>query len=410
MEWLGEVPGHWELVRYKNVFDEKTSIAGTSHPHGSISFGRVIFKDGEFLHEPTRASYQEVLSGEFLINPINLNYDLKSLRTALSEIDTCVSPAYIVLTAKVATDKNYMKYQLHVFDLFHMKTLGAGVRQTIAFGDIGVCFTCLPPLPEQTLIAAFLDRETTKIDALVGEQRRLMAMLKEKRQAVISHAVTRGLNRDAPMKPSGIEWLGDVPEHWEITKIGYVANVSRGTGYQNVEEIQEGDDAIPMIRISDFNDFAPVWVRNSSSLDVYKVDSNDILIAGTGASAGITMRVTKEMSHMIHSYNAPRIRCQKIDPQFLHYVLNSHGIEQQEALLFSGSAQPFLDLHSISKLELPYCSIVEQIEIVDYLNEQVDMYDALASEAQRAIDLLQERRTALISAAVTGQIDVRAIA
>ena len=136
VEWLGEVPGHWELVRYKNVFDEKTSIAGTSHPPGSISFGRVIFKDGEFLHEPTRASYQEVLSGEFLINPINLNYDLKSLRTALSEIDTCVSPAYIVLTAKVATDKNYMKYQLHVFDLFHMKTLGAGVRQTIAFGDI----------------------------------------------------------------------------------------------------------------------------------------------------------------------------------------------------------------------------------------------------------------------------------
>lgn len=94
--WLGEVPGHWTSIRYKNVFVEKCSIVGASLPSGSISFGRVVFKNDEFLPEATKASYQQVLSGEFLINPINLNYDLKSLRTALSEIDTCVSPAYIV--------------------------------------------------------------------------------------------------------------------------------------------------------------------------------------------------------------------------------------------------------------------------------------------------------------------------
>ena len=112
-EWLGEVPGHWASTRYKNVFDEKNSIAGTSLPPGSISFGRVIFKNDEFLHEPTKASYQEVLSGEFLINPINLNYDLKSLRTALSEIDTCVSPAYIVLKTKAVASLAHHFYTLN---------------------------------------------------------------------------------------------------------------------------------------------------------------------------------------------------------------------------------------------------------------------------------------------------------
>src|ERR1017187_4188965 len=163
VEWLGQVPEHWGAIRYKNVFEEKFVEAGGCLPLGSISFGRVVFKSDDFFNEATKATYQQVLADEFLINPINLNYDLKSLRTAFSEINTCVSPAYIVLKAKGARDKNYLKHQLHAFDLFHMKTLGAGVRQTITFGDIGSCQTFLPPLLEQIRIAAFLDQETAKI-------------------------------------------------------------------------------------------------------------------------------------------------------------------------------------------------------------------------------------------------------
>ena len=145
------------------------------------------------------------------------------MRTALSEIDTRVSPAYIVLKTNLVSSKSYLKYQLHVFDLFHMKTLGAGVRQTITFSDIGGCLTVLPPLVEQIQIAAVLDRETGKIDALIAEQQRLVELLAEKRQAVSSHAVTKGLNPDAKMKDSGIEWLGEVPEHWQVNRLKFVA-------------------------------------------------------------------------------------------------------------------------------------------------------------------------------------------
>ena len=236
----------------QECFAEKFVEAGGSLPLGSISFGRVVFKSDDFFNEATKATYQEVLAGEYLINPINLNYDLKSLRTALSEINTCVSPAYIVLKVKRAPDKNFLKHQLHAFDLFHMKTLGAGVRQTITFADIGDCRTYLPPLPEQTRIAAFLDQETAKIDALVAEQERLMELLKEKRQAVISHAVTKGLNPKAALKSSGIEWLGDVPAHWEIRRVKTVSTFTTSGPRGWSERISENGHLF--IQSGDLND------------------------------------------------------------------------------------------------------------------------------------------------------------
>ena len=265
----------------------------------------------------------------------------------------------------------------------------------------------VPPTIEQKQIAAFLDYETAKIDALIEKQQQLIALLGEKRQAVISHAVTKGLNPDVPMRDSGVEWLGEVPAHWDLKQIGHVASVARGTGYQNVEEIDESNEAIQMIRISDFNTFSPIWVDKENSLKPYLVDSRDVLIAGTGASAGITMRVTSDMAGMIHSYNAPRIRCTAIVADYLYFVLNSHAIKQQEDVLFTGSAQHFLDLNAISKLKFFVPDEKEQLDIVSYLHEKMIRFDSLESKTTEAVHVLQERRTALISAAVTGKIDVR---
>lgn len=188
--WLGQVPAHWPIARYKHVFREKHSKKDSALQAGAISYGRVVFKDAEMLPAATKTSYQEVLNGEFLINPINLNYDLKSLRTALSEIDVCVSPAYIVLRPIIDAAPGYLKYQLHVFDVCHMKTLGAGVRQTISFGDIGGCETVVPPKPDQVAIAMFLDRVVGEMDSSISSQERMIELLKERRSAIITQAVT----------------------------------------------------------------------------------------------------------------------------------------------------------------------------------------------------------------------------
>lgn len=415
VEWLGQVPEHWASIRYKNVFNEKGFVTASSLPPGSISYGRVVFKDDDFLHEPTKASYQEVLSGEFLINPINLNYDLKSLRTALSAIDTCVSPAYIVLSSKVAADKNYLKHQLHVFDLFHMKTLGAGVRQTITFGDIGGCVTFLPPLTEQISIAAFLDRETGKIDALVAEQRRLMELLKEKRQAVISHAVTRGLNPVAPLKPSGIEWLGDVPEHWEVIALKRIADVQTGVA-KGKDNSSRTTITVPYLRVANVQDgyldletVATIEIP-AEDLDRYSLKCGDVLMneGGDYDKLGRGCVWDGQIDPCITQNHVFAVRPRLVASAWLNAITSSDFAQ----FYFMGRSKQSTNLASISSTNLMELPVIlppeeEQREILSFIADQTSRFDTLTAEAQRAIDLLQERRTALISAAVTGQIDVR---
>lgn len=222
VEWLGEVPSHWELKRLKQLFVEKKHKQNLSLNCGAISFGKVIEKADDKVTEATKRSYQEVLKGEFLINPLNLNYDLISLRIALSEIDVVVSAGYIVLKEKQIINKKYFSYLLHRYDVAYMKLLGSGVRQTINYGHISDSILVIPPLSEQQKIAQFLDDKTAKIDQAVDWAEKQIALLKEHKQILIQNAVTRGLNPDVPLKDSGVEWIGQVPEHWSVKKIKHV--------------------------------------------------------------------------------------------------------------------------------------------------------------------------------------------
>lgn len=347
VDWLGKVPEHWEPIRYKNVFREKTFNSGAHLPAGSISFGRVVFKDDEAMNEATKATYQEVLNGEFLINPINLNYDLKSLRTALSEINTCVSPAYIVLQAKTDLDRSYMKHQLSVFDVRHMKTLGAGVRQTISFSDIGACFTQLPTLAEQTAIAEFLDWETGKIDELVAEQQRLMELLKEKRQAVISHAVTRGLNPAASLKPSGIEWLGDVPAHWTVATVRRIVNrIEQGWSPDCFARPAESEEWGVVksgcvnrgVFVEEENKALP---ENLEPVPEYEIHDGDVLMSRASGSpelVGSTAYILHTRPKLMLSDKIFRIHLEpQVDKKFFVAVFNSRVMRSQIERAISGA-------------------------------------------------------------------------
>ena len=192
VEWLGGVPEHWVGSKFKYIFQEKQHTKNMNLPFGAISFGSVVYKEDKAnLTDELKENYQEVLQGEFLVNPLNLNYDLKSLRTALSKIDVVVSSGYFVLKLKNNTfNKRYLEYLLYIFDIRKMKTLGAGIRQTLTFRDMAVCDVAIPSACEQTQIASFLDTETTRIDNLIAKQEKLIEKLKEYRSSIISHAVT----------------------------------------------------------------------------------------------------------------------------------------------------------------------------------------------------------------------------
>lgn len=275
-----------------------------------------------------------------------------------------------------------------------------------------------PSVKEQTAIAAFLDRECSKIDALVAEQEKLIALLKEKRQAVISHAVTKGLNPDAPMKPSGIEWLGDVPAHWEVTRLKFVAKVQTG--------VAKGKDysgrpvvSVPYLRVAnvqdgylDLEDVAVIEIAESDA-PRYQLQPGDVLMneGGDFDKLGRGHVWRGEVDGCIHQNHVFAVRPTGVSPEWLSAVTGSDYAQ----FYFMTRSKQSTNLASISSTNLMELPVVlppsaEAMSLLQFIGTTASTFDRLTAESNRAITLLKERRSALISAAVTGQIDVRSLA
>lgn len=418
--WIGKVPNHWYPIRFKHVLLEKKKTSNAELDAGSISFGNVIYKNSDNLSVETKDSYQEVLSGEFLINPLNLNYDLLSLRTALSKINVVVSTGYIVLKSNNRLVKNYVRWLLQEFDVAHMKTLGSGVRQTINYSDIGNSFFFQPSQEEQFTIANFLGHETAKIDTLIEKQQQLIKLLKEKRQAVISHAVTKGLNTNAPMRDSGVEWLGEVPEHWNVYKLKHIITSLESGVSVNAADIPAYGDGLGVLKTS------CVYTRSfrvEENKTVLKEEENRvkcpirkgaIIISRmntpdlVGASALVEVDDTNIYlpDRLWQTIFASNI---KLNPKFISFFMMIKGFRNQISLAAEGASSSMQNIAKDDYLSINITlpDIAEQDVIVSHLENKLGYFQKLEERANKAIELIQERRTALISAAVTGKIDVR---
>nr|WP_241696016.1 restriction endonuclease subunit S [Solimonas terrae] len=276
----------------------------------------------------------------------------------------------------------------------------------------------LPALAEQTAIAAFLDRETAKIDALVAEQEKLIALLKEKRQAVISHAVTKGLNPDAPMKPSGIEWLGAVPAHWAIMRLkrdlAFITSGSRGWAEYYA------DDGELFIRIGnltretlelDRSDIQRVSAPAGAEGERTVVAPGDLLFSITAYLGSVAVAPEgMEKAYVSQHVALARLTGAKLLPRWVGYiVLSAVGKTYLDEQAYGGTKIQ-LGLDDVANMTCIVPPLEEQKQIATALDKLTSEVDSLLAEAECAITLLKERRAALISAAVTGQIDVRGIA
>ncbi|KRW63155.1 hypothetical protein AO724_11740 [Aeromonas allosaccharophila] len=415
ISWLGQVPAHWVKNKFKFLLNEKTKVQNLALPCGSISFGRVVFKDSERLSEETKAAYQEVLSGEFLINPLNLNYDLKSLRTALADIDVIVSSGYIVLKSLDVVDKAYLRWLLYLFDVRHMKTLGAGIRQTISFKDIADCAVYIPSDTEQQAIAIFLDRETQRIDSLIEEKQTFIQLLKEKRQTLINHVVTKGLNPNVEMHNSGIEWIGQVPKHWVIRRLKHTSTLQSGIA-KGKDNVGKETLSVPMLRVANVQD-GYVKLDDVHEINVlpheverYELKDGDVLMneGGDNDKLGRGMVWKEQIKPCIHQNHVFVIRVTDIEPEWLGWITQSayakfyfFRVSKQSTNLASISSTNVKEIH----LLIP--PIDERKLIMEYLEKQTNKLNLLVQDVEQSIVLLKERRTSLISAAVTGKIDVR---
>ncbi|MGC6247877.1 restriction endonuclease subunit S [Bisgaard Taxon 45] len=423
VEWLGEIPKHWEKTKFKFVFKEKKSIQNMELPFGAISFGKVIFKEEKAnLTNELKENYQEVLNGEFLINPLNLNYDLKSLRTALSKIDVVVSSGYIVLQKiKNCFNSNYLEYLLYLFDVKQMKSLGAGVRQTVNFKDIGNSISYIPPLPEQTQIAHYLEGETQKIDQLIAKQEKLIALLEEQRKSIISHAVTKGLNPNATMKDSGVEWLGDVPEHWVVKKLKYLFDFNKGLTITK-DNLQE--NGVPCINYGEIHSKYGFEVDPKKDLlkcvdeSFLKTDPKSILKFGDFIFADTSedfegsgnFTYLNSDTTAFAGYHTIILRLKSNDiHRFLAYAMESDFFRNQIRNQVKGIKVFSISQSLLKNLNIPLPNIEEQKNIINFLDKKTKNIKKIIQKQTALIEKLKEYRTSIIAHAVTGKIDVRKI-
>ncbi len=414
VEWLGAVPGHWDVKLVKNLasivngypFDSDLFDAAEGSPLIRIrdlnkSEAETFYK-GDFI-EAAAITSDDVLIG--MDGDFNVGRWRGEGRALLNQRMCCVRGKSKVLT-------RLLEYTLPIrLKAINDITYATTVKHLASSQVEKTLIAISPDVAEQTQIAAFLDRETTKIDALVAEQRRLMALLKEKRQTVISHAVTRGLNPHAPMKPSGIEWLGDVPAHWTSpamymrysSALGKMLDSAKITGKRLIAYMRNVDVQWGVINFDDL----PEMDIHEDEYERYIVKSGDLLVCEGGevGRAAIVPTVSgifgyQKALHRLRALDASE------DPRFMYFTLlwaANTGIFDQ-----SGSSTiAHLTGEQLRKYRFPKPPVSEQTAIATYLETESAKFDTLTTEAQRAIDLLQERRTALISAAVTGQIDVR---
>ena len=433
VEWLGDVPVEWEVSRLgfetwvrarlgwkglkaEEYVDEGFAFLSTPNIKGQdIDFVNVNFIDQKRFDESPEIKIRQ---GDVLLAKDGSTLGTVNVVRRLPR-STTVNSSIAVITPNSNLNGLYLYYLFGTTYMVHTierSKGGMGVPHLFQ-SDINKFYLPLPPLAEQVAVAAFLDRETGKIDELVAEQKRLMGLLKEKRQAVISHAVTKGLNAHAKMKPSGVEWLGDVPEGWEVTKIKRLASrISSGKTPLGGSEVYV-DDGITFLRSQNIYDEGlrlddVVFITESvdEAMAVSRVKANDILLNITGASIGRSCVVPNELPPANVNQHVCVIRLENpTQVPFVGWLFKSATIKNQIDHAQNGAAREGLNFVQIGEMAVALPPASEQEAIAKFMNLQTKQLEALTAEAQRAIDLLQERRTALISAAVTAQIDVRKI-
>jgi type I restriction enzyme S subunit len=404
VEWLGEVPGHWGTCALKRVVAMQSgeSITGEAieesgdYPvfggNGLRGYTSAFTHDGHFA----LIGRQGALCG-------NINYATgRFWASEHAVVATPIKPISTIWLGELLRAMNLNQYSV------------AAAQPGLSVDLVGRIGICLPPLPEQTQIAAFLDRETAKIDALVAEQEKLIALLKEKRQAVISHAVTKGLDPSVAMKDSGVEWLGEVPAHWEVMKMKWIAEMQSGHTPDKKVAAYWDDGDIPWVSLNDTgylkdNDYISETAYSINQLGIENSSARllppRVVVFSRDATIGRCAITTRPMA--VSQHFIAWVCGASMIPEFL--LLRLRSMTHELDRLTTGATLKTIGMPDVRTIVTPVPPLREQEGIIDWVSDQINRIDGLVAQALRAVDLLQERRTALISAAVTGKIDVRGL-
>jgi type I restriction enzyme, S subunit len=421
VEWLGMVPEHWLVIRAARLFKEVIEEGSEELPILSVSIHDGVSDDEldpeeldrKVARSDDRSKYKRVEPGDLVYNMMRAwQGGFGTVR-----VTGMVSPAYVVARPKLDLSTVFVEHLLRTPNAIEeMRRHSQGVtdfRLRLYWDQFKDLNLVLPPLSEQTAITSFLDRETAIIDALVEEQQRLIELLREKRQAVISRAVSKGLDPNVPMKPSGVEWLDEVPEHWTVSSVGRVCS-HLSYGFTNPMPTAEDGPFMLTANDIDYGEIRYDTARRTTQeafekllTDKSRPKAGDILLTKDGTLGRVA--VHDGQFACINQSVAVLRPDTKILPSFLALALGGGVYQQRMIYEAGGTTIKHIYISRLAKMAMAMPELTEQKKIVEALQRDMAKFDALIAEGEMMQALLQERRTALISAAVTGKIDVRGL-
>jgi type I restriction enzyme S subunit len=421
LPWLDTVPKHWDMAPNRALMRDQRQVVGANasdYTLLSLTLRGVIARDmvnpkGKFPAQFN--TYKVVKPDDFVFCLFDIDETPRGV--GLSPFKGMITGAYDIFSPTPRINPRFLyHYYLFVDEGKMMKPLYTGLRKTIQRGVFASLKVPLPPPDEQTAIVRFLDHANQKIDGFIRAKRKLIGLLNEQKQAIIHRAVTRGLNPDVPLKPSGILWLGEIPKHWEARRLRFCIKGKLAYGANEAAEF-DNPDWPRYLRITDFRSDGTLKADTFCSLPPhiakdYPVHDGDILFARSGATVGKAFLVRTETANACFAGYLIRARPRTdiVLPEFLFAYTQSFAFAQWKDEIFSKATIQNIGADKYSNLAIPIPSIEEQESILTHIEVQLrPLYTAIA-RTEREIALMQEYRTRLTADIVTGKLDVRAAA
>lgn len=417
-DWLGSIPKHWEKLSIRSITELSSKRNGERTDLELLSVYReygVIKKssrdDNHNVESEDLSNYKYVGKGYLALNKMKMWQG----SLGISKYEGIVSPAYIVCKLKNQLNSNYINYLLRA-DIFKTiyNRLSYGIRVgqwDMRYDDFKNIKLYIPPREEQDQIVKYLDSKLSKVNKFIKAKKKQIELLKEQKQAIINQAVTKGLDPNVKMKPSGIEWIGDIPDGWEVVQLRRVTKtIKTGGTPQGADDKYYADNGFNWFTPSDFNE--SLYLKDSSrqlselgkqSINLFP--ANTIMMIGIGATMG-KVSISEGVCSCNQQINA--IVCNVlVDERYLTYYLRA----KKQYILDTAkyTTLPILNQDETKKIPILKCNINEQLKIVTYTEAKVEVIDKAIDILKKEIDLITEYRISLISDVVTGKVDVRNI-
>lgn len=395
-QWLGKIPKHWDVIKAKYLWNEVFSFS----ENGSENLLSVSQYEG--VTQAKNESRSESLKGYKKVAKDNLVINIMLAwmgGLGVSEYNGIVSPAYCVYRLKKAANPKFMHYlyktPMYLAEFARHSTGVIPSRWRMYTDDFGQVLTLIPPIDEQDKIVSYLDKVTSKIDEAIVQQQKMIDLLNERKQIIINNAVTKGLNPDAPMKDSGVDWIGEIPEHWELKQYRHL--------FHNLDYLRKPITADLRSRNNPLYDYYGAS-GIIDKIDHFNIEDKVLLIAEDGAN--LLLRnlplIYKAEGRFWVNNHAHILKPIKDDYDFLAYVMESTDY----TLYITGSTQPKLSQANLNAVKLPIPPLYEQLKIVEHIKAKTEGIDFSIYNAKRMLTLLQERKQIIINDVVTGKVKV----